>query len=601
MEHDPVEHEHDHERLRSLMLERLINIRSMSTPMKVIVAFGAAQLLAVALLIVFRNHHFGKVVESSYFSEEPDKTAQMPWILFFITLVFSAAAWSLIATAATRAGWIVRAATIGALALAFGAERTAPRDIGLSTTLECLGVGAVIVLLLVLSYIPERNVSDQSDPRVLHVAEPWKFGRSAMFGVFFVLFMAMYALVWHGSRTVGQDDIFVSSFADQLNNIQWLLIPVITMAGADFADWGSVTSGWVVNKVRIKVPQVVYAALALLAAAAIAFDGIRISRGDGAGIQAELLIGLALVAITAGLLALVRPRRGGWPQTFPVLVLAALAFFDSISTFFIGTRLDAADPNWASKSNGWDAVIWLGLGAVALVVMVVRRGKMPTWLTAGAVFTFLIGVMYIMTSLYDVTYVAHPFGLTYDNAPYIGYEGLKAVFALVTIAVMAVALVRGKLHVWRAPIAMLLVAAISFQVLEWVDSMYGKATNVSGSLAVAGAAVMIMALTWEFVASGESITNLHHRRFPRDARVMIFLGYIVLVAATSAFFGSIHDETGKLVESPFEAENYLRDGIIFLGTPLVLTIFIMSFGRWRAEQRGEQSVHAGHQAEVTQA
>ena len=226
---------HEHERLRHLMLERLINIRSMSTPMKVIVAFGAAQLLTVALLVLFRNHHFGTVVESPYFSVEPDKTAQMPWILFFLTLLFSAVAWSLIATAATRAGWIVRIATIGALVLAFGTERTAPRDINLSTTLECAAVAAVVVLLLVLTYIPERNVSHEHDPRVISVAQPWKFGRSAMFVVFFVLFMAMYALVWHGANATGQSDIFPSSFADQLSNIQWLLIPVIFMAGADFA------------------------------------------------------------------------------------------------------------------------------------------------------------------------------------------------------------------------------------------------------------------------------------------------------------------------------------------------------------------------------
>jgi hypothetical protein len=272
--------------------------------------------------------------------------------------------------------------------------------------------------------------------------------------------------------------------------------------------------------------------------------------------------------------------------------------------YLISTRVKNDDTG--ARADGWDALIWLGIAAVAIAALTLARRKLPTWLMAGAIYASLIGVVYVATDLDSVATITHPFGLTADNAPWIGYEGLKATAALITLAAVVVAAASRRLAQWRRPIALLLQMTVALQILEWVDSLYGGAARasggvkVTGQLALAAAVVLVLALSWEFAASGEEVTNGNAPRFPRDSRLMLFLGYIVVAAATSVFFSNIGTkEDGKwhILESQFEAEGYVQVGLLFLGGPLVLTIFILGFNRWRQQQaadRAEPQQATGH-------
>ena len=64
--------------------------------------------------------------------------------------------------------------------------------------------------------------------------------------------------------------------------------------------------------------------------------------------------------------------------------------------------------------------------------------------------------------------------------------------------------------------------------------------------------------------SGEAITNRHDRGFPRHARILVYFGYIVGVAAALAFFSSIRT-AGGVAEPLFERENFSDTGLLFLG------------------------------------
>ncbi|MGA8369999.1 MAG: hypothetical protein WB765_07690, partial [Acidimicrobiales bacterium] len=45
---------------------------------------------------------------------------------------------------------------------------------------------------------------------------------------------------------------------------------------------------------------------------------------------------------------------------------------------------------------------------------------------------------------------------------------------------------------------------------------------------------------------------------------------------------SLHDaESTTLLESQFDAEQWVREGILFLGVPLVITLFLVGMQRWR--------------------
>jgi hypothetical protein len=176
------------------------------------------------------------------------------------------------------------------------------------------------------------------------------------------------------------------------------------------------------------------------------------------------------------------------------------------------------------------------------------------------------------------------------NAPYLGVEGLKAVAAMVTILVVLYAVATKSLRRLMTPIALFVTMTVSLQILVWVDSLFGKTTDTTGRVALFAAVVLVLALLWELAASGEGVTNVHSRWFPRDSRVMLYAGYILLVSTAVLFYSSLHDaKSNALLESQFDAEAYVRSGIFFLGVPLVITLCLIGLHRWR-EARSEEAI-----------
>lgn len=602
---EDTEEDEENEPLRKVLKERMVDIRSMSAELKVFVAVSALVLVALAVLSLTRNDHLGTLVTSSAFSDEDDKSASMTQILFAASVLFVCLGWALVVTAAARAGWLTRLATLGALGLAFGTERVGVTYINLSTTLIAAAICGVVVAIVTLSWFPERETYHEQDPLVLRAKAPWKTLRKLVFPLSFLLFLTLYGLVWQESRAVGYADNFPQTVADQLSNIQWLLIPIITLAGADFGDWGNFAAMRAIHRLGTWTSERVLTAIAVVAAGAVAADGIRVAYSDnGSGIVNELALG-AIVAVVAGFLLVVAKPRDQWPSTYPFVVPVVCVVVDTVVAYILSVVV-TNDPD-GTKSDGWEALAWLGFAVIGVLMLTVGRRKLPASVMVGAVFATLVGVVYTFTDLDSVSSVIHPFGWTPDTAPWLGYEGLKAVAGIVTIAVIVVAMATRKLQTWAQPIRLLLSMTIALQILTWIDSLYGGAVHqsgaaaVTGQLALAAAVVLVLALSWEFATSGESVTNGHRRRFPRDSRVMLFLGYVVITATTSVFFSSIGEvDDGKwhLLESQFEAENWVRDGLLFLGAPLVITIFIVAFNRWRQERALEPETEQPPQLEA---
>jgi hypothetical protein len=91
---------------------------------------------------------------------------------------------------------------------------------------------------------------------------------------------------------------------------------------------------------------------------------------------------------------------------------------------------------------------------------------------------------------------------------------------------------------------------------------------------VAAAVLVLVALLWDILMSGEAITNRHNRHFPRHTRVMVYLGYLLAVAAAVTFFSSFHTSEGAL-EPIFESENFSETGLLFLGISLLVTLCLL--------------------------
>ncbi|MBO0707486.1 MAG: hypothetical protein J2P44_03910, partial [Candidatus Dormibacteraeota bacterium] len=89
--------------------------------------------------------------------------------------------------------------------------------------------------------------------------------------------------------------------------------------------------------------------------------------------------------------------------------------------------------------------------------------------------------------------------------------------------------------------------------------------------------------------SGESITNRHGRHVPRHTRVLIYMGYSMLVASWILFFSSFRGEEAGAAGMLFGSSEELPSlGIELLGLPLLLTFFLVNTGAWMGGRRGSE-------------
>ncbi|MHB8269417.1 hypothetical protein [Bradyrhizobium sp.] len=124
-----------------------------------------------------------------------------------------------------------------------------------------------------------------------------------------------------------------------------------------------------------------------------------------------------------------------------------------------------------------------------------------------------------------------------------------------------------------------------------------------GALTVGQALVVLAALAWDIVYSGEAITNRHSEAFPRLARVSMFMAYVMSVAllvmvSTAAHL--VNPVTGEAIKG-FDSEGLVGVGLVLFGAPFV---FVMAMLRIRnllaaADARAAQIVPpAGASEEV---
>jgi hypothetical protein len=127
-------------------------------------------------------------------------------------------------------------------------------------------------------------------------------------------------------------------------------------------------------------------------------------------------------------------------------------------------------------------------------------------------------------------------------------------------------------------------------VVRFFDSMGVEPGLMSGDQAL----IILLALGWDILISGESITNNDSTGFPRLARVSIFMAYIVLVAVLvmlSTASDVINPVTVVSMGNIFESERLVANGLSLFGSGLLILMltlrlrsFVMDF------QQAENSV-----------
>ena len=101
--------------------------------------------------------------------------------------------------------------------------------------------------------------------------------------------------------------------------------------------------------------------------------------------------------------------------------------------------------------------------------------------------------------------------------------------------------------------------------------LYVYAINQGDHSQAVRSVVIVLALTWELATSGPNLNPAsEHHAFPRGSRVLIFVGYLILVAACVFTFGGSHFSSGEAIGA-FDTEGIVASGIVMLGGALVMS------------------------------
>jgi hypothetical protein len=217
---------------------------------------------------------------------------------------------------------------------------------------------------------------------------------------------------------------------------------------------------------------------------------------------------------------------------------------------------------------------FVGFGCVVLAIagaLVLVRGAGRGATPMGWLYVCVFGLLAALTI---APTIAETFlGLQATQVPYLRLEGVRCVVAGITLLWIAVLSVRRAVQREAHVIVVLLVLNIALQVVAWTVDLYTTTTDLGGRFSVAQAVVLILAVVWDVALSGETITNRHGRFFPRQTRVLLHLGYEMLVATAIVYFTSLQVQaTGAGFADSFESDTWPRLGVVVLGLPLVLTL-----------------------------
>jgi hypothetical protein len=224
--------------------------------------------------------------------------------------------------------------------------------------------------------------------------------------------------------------------------------------------------------------------------------------------------------------------------------------------------------------------LWLAVFVGA--VMLLRRGGVAA---TGGLFLMTAGVFFLSMGVRDM------FGVFFGGEalqpglpPWIFAQGMRnsigavAAWTLVGLAFLAATrrLTPDVVPVLRLTLVVLL-ALVGLRLLH--DDVFGAARSSGEGLPLIQAVVLMLALLWDVAMSGENLTNAEGRRVPRHTRVLIYLGYVMLVATAVLFFSSLKGP-GAEEAAWFESDQWPQFGIYTMGVPLVLTFFFVNLGVW---------------------
>lgn len=212
---------------------------------------------------------------------------------------------------------------------------------------------------------------------------------------------------------------------------------------------------------------------------------------------------------------------------------------------------------------------------VALLIAYLANGR--RWGARAAATVFLLGLFAVATLLFFGDAVGRVLGGESAHWPYLSQDGLLlgvGVFG----ALAVIAGLRARPDFRRRLLVAIVGLTATVWALEGMSVVYEHALKAS-RVSVWAAAIVLVAMAWDITMSGESLTNHGSRHAPRETRVLSFLGYVLLLAATVLFYSVQRAiSSGVATEAFFEPEAVTMAGLFRVGLPVAVLLFLLRLG-----------------------
>lgn len=232
------------------------------------------------------------------------------------------------------------------------------------------------------------------------------------------------------------------------------------------------------------------------------------------------------------------------------------------------------------------AAIALGLAPLALGLIVGlwlvrrRRAGHTAWPVAGV----FIATFGLLTGAQMLPLMLQVAGASKTATWFLGLpiENMLQVAALGIVALCAYVIVWRRNNVfWLAVVRLALALNIGLLFIVWMSNLYDRAISASQSsahhaISWAEALIVLIALGWDLLMSGETFTNRDDKAMPRHTRLLLYLGYILLTATLVVYFSAqSYTYAAGAHEAFFESEPWPQMGLQTLGPAMVVTTFAL--------------------------
>lgn len=216
--------------------------------------------------------------------------------------------------------------------------------------------------------------------------------------------------------------------------------------------------------------------------------------------------------------------------------------------------------------------ILVGFALYGLAIVRSRRRWHPHLALIGVLLTTWGGFLFFARS----RTLAEQFTGRVSQLPQLSGAGIPLAIGVFGILALAVAASAGRRVSVRAQQFLIDVTSIVGLVLAVVGiaALLHSATRASAASGWA-AVVLLVAIGWEILMSGESMTNRHTSAFPRSARVAAFFGYMLALTATVMYFSGQQAVAGHSVPVAPGPEEIQASSLIPIVLPGLLFLFLL--------------------------